>query len=496
MKDTTMNTHNRKAGITAVLAATVICGNLACCVCGCGEADAVFERDRYLLLDSRIIESTQNARLTLGVVHKDPNNPLFKEDKPWEPYISNLYGKVIYDEQDRLYRCWYGLFIKSELESNTPRARRAWVKWKESRRAGGVCYATSKDGIHWEKPDLGIIEFDGSTRNNIVLRYQHGVGVLRDVHETDPRKRYKAILPSHRRMGTRVWFSPDGLHWKMHKLPRLDHGDTYNCVFRDPALGRYVLFTRHWGGRRLKNKRYGGLGYRQVSRSDSPDFLNWSKAKVVFEGPNTDLQIHDMIVFRHAGVYIGLVGLFDTIADRQYVQLAWSPDSFKWRWVCPDMKLIPNSRHIGDYDWGCIFATPPIFKKDEILIYYGASANRFFGWRDSFLALARLRPDGFAGYEQIAGGSNRTMTVTTRRVAVNAGSLRLSADVVSSGYVKVIALDEDRKELAESELIVKTATDAEVKWKGGFSLEELRGRHIRLRFKSRDATLYSFSFGD
>ncbi len=41
-------------------------------------------RDRYLLLDSRIIESTDNAKLTVGTVRKDKNNPLFKEDKAWD----------------------------------------------------------------------------------------------------------------------------------------------------------------------------------------------------------------------------------------------------------------------------------------------------------------------------------------------------------------------------------------------------------------------------
>src|SRR5262245_46547461 len=32
-----------------------------------------------------------------------------------------------------------------------------------------TCYAQSKDGVRWEKPELGIVEHKGSTRNNIVL---------------------------------------------------------------------------------------------------------------------------------------------------------------------------------------------------------------------------------------------------------------------------------------------------------------------------------------
>ena len=87
-------------------------------------------------------------------------------------------------------------------------------------------------------------------------------------------------------------------------------------------------------------------------------------------------------------------------------------------------------------------------------------------------------------------------TITTRPVVVVAGSLRLSADVAMSGCVKVTLLDKENKESAQSKLIAKTATEAEVQWKKGFSLEKLKGKEIRLKFELRDAKLYSFSFSD
>lgn len=108
--------------------------------------------------------------------------------------------------------------------------------------------------------------------------------------------------------------------------------------------------------------------------------------------------------------------------------------------------------------------------------------------------MATLRPDGFAGYEQTAGGSNRAATITTKPVLVVADSLSLSADVAMSGYVKVTLFDKENKELAESELIAGTVTDAEVQWPEGFSFRSLKGSDIRFRFELRDAKLYSFSF--
>jgi hypothetical protein len=33
-----------------------------------------------------------------------------------------------------------------------------------------TCYAESRDGIRWTKPELGLVEFKGSSQNNIVWK--------------------------------------------------------------------------------------------------------------------------------------------------------------------------------------------------------------------------------------------------------------------------------------------------------------------------------------
>ena len=62
------------------------------------------------MLDDRNIQKTSNAKLVLGEVKKHPQNPLFGEDKPWEKRFDNLYGNVIYDKENKLYKCWYSPF--------------------------------------------------------------------------------------------------------------------------------------------------------------------------------------------------------------------------------------------------------------------------------------------------------------------------------------------------------------------------------------------------
>jgi hypothetical protein len=465
-----------------------------------GEAeDKVFKRDRYLVLDSRIIESKENMQLTVGVAHKDENNPLFKEDKPWEPRFDNPYCSVIYDEEDKIFKCWYSIFTRSGSDGDFPGEglapdKRAWVNWTEGKRGFGVCYTTSKDGIHWEKPELGVIDFNGSKKNNIVINYTHGVAVLKDLHETDPQKRYKAIHPE--KVNSAVWFSADGIHWgEKQNVGPIDNGDTNQAIWWDEVLEKYVLITRHWGGANTTG-RYGRGGHRQKVRSESSDFLNWSKTELVIEGLDLRMQIHDMPVIPHAGVYLGMVGLFDIEASKQWCELAWSPDSKQWFRIQPGKPLIPNGLVMGDHDWGCIFASKPIVRKDEILLYYGANDGRFMAWRSGYFALARMRPDGFAGYEQIAGGSNKTGSLTTKAVSVVGNSLCVSADVAPSGFVKVTVLDKNNKELAEGELVTTTVSDAKIQWKEKFILNNLKGKEIKLTFELREAKLFSFSFED
>ena len=461
------------------------------------KSDDVMARDRYLVLDSRIIEEKDNVELTVGTAHKDRNNPLFKEDKPWEPRFDNPYCSVIYDEEEDFYKCWYSIFIKSGSRGDFPgeglsSGKRAWVNWTEGERGFGVCYATSSDGIHWEKPELEMIDFNGSRKNNIAIEYNHGVAVMKDLHETDPKKRYKAIHPE--RQNSAVWFSADGIHWgEKHDVGPIDSGDTNQSVWWDERLGKYVLITRRWGGATTAG-RYGRKGHRQTVRSESEDFLKWSETEHVIEGLDLRNQIHDMLVIPHAGLYVGMVGLFDIEASRQWCELAWSPDSRQWHRIQPGKPLIPNGPVMGDYDWGCIFASKPIVMKDEVLLYYGANDGRFMGWRNGYLALARLRPDGFAGYEQIAGGSNKTGSFTTKAISVVGNSLCVSADVAPSGFVKVTLLDKDNIPAAEGKLVTATVSDGRIEWKDGCSLKELKDKEIKLKFELRESKVFSFSF--
>ena len=79
-------------------------------------------------------------------------------------------------------------------------------------------------------------------------------------------------------------------------------------------------------------------------------------------------------------------------------------------------------------------------------------------------------------------------------VVCSGSELQLSADVGRNGYVKVSVYDTNNKRLAESEPIRQTVTDGRVKWRGRFSIGNVKGKDVSLRFELKGAKLYSFGF--
>ena len=278
-------------------------------------AEAAGGRQRFLLLDARLVEATQNAQVTLGTVTKHPANPLFGEDRPWEKRFDNVYANVLYDDEEEIYKCWYSPFVVDQSSRGLTLQERRGVRYRPPRnREMAICYATSQDGLSWDKPELGIVEYEGSKANNILMRAggrearrggPHGAGILKDSRDPDPNRRYKALFKS----GViSVAFSADGVHWGPPRAcAKADSsGDTHNNAFWAPTLKRYVGITRQWGK---------PLG-RQVARTSSADFVDWEPPRVVLQGLDQNQQTYAMPVFEHGGVYIGLVAVHDQEADR------------------------------------------------------------------------------------------------------------------------------------------------------------------------------------
>jgi len=429
------------------------------------------------LLDPGLVGRTENLRLVLGCVRKDGRNPLLIEDQPWEVRFDNLYPNVHWSREKGWFECWYNPFIVCEATSNTPDEEKRRIPYRPGKREMGLCYSRSRDGIVWEKPALGLVEFEGSTANNLVMRDIHGVGVYYDRFDPDPARRYKALTS----VGTAA--SPDGLRWTLRECPDIGAiGDTHNNVFRDERTRRYVGFTRLWKE-----------GQRIVARTESPDFVSWTQAEEVLRASQDSphRQVYELIVFPYSGGYLGIAAVLDTESDCVDCELAWSPDTRVWQRVAEGQPLIPRGEK-GSWDWGCIYAAAyPIATEEELLLYYAGGNDTHMSWRKTGLGLARLRRDGFAGWCPVRASSKGELITTP--ITCSAPNLAISADA-AGGSVRVEVMETEALSLESCARVSSDVTRFVVKWGKGGTLAPFVGKPITLRFELLNATLYSIGF--
>ena len=129
--------------------------------------------NKHLVVDTRVVQQTENLRLVQGSPSKHYANPLFVAEHRWENSLNNLYPNVLYDSESRQFKLWYKCVLADpEVIADMDRPSTIHdVGWY-------LLYATSEDGLAWEKPKLGLHSFAGSTDNNIVTRDTANVGVF------------------------------------------------------------------------------------------------------------------------------------------------------------------------------------------------------------------------------------------------------------------------------------------------------------------------------
>ncbi len=129
--------------------------------------------NRELFLDNHVIEKI-SGDAQLALQQPVPQKVALVTGAPWEGNTcayytvftdTNAAGEVIV----RLY--YRGSHYDPEKRNQTHRQV--------------TCYAESKDGIHWTKPNLGLYEFAGSKANNIVWDGA-GTGSFTPFKDTNP----------------------------------------------------------------------------------------------------------------------------------------------------------------------------------------------------------------------------------------------------------------------------------------------------------------------
>ncbi len=229
-------------------------------------------RGTQLFFDEKFIAHSENVTIVMNPPIK--RGPVLKPDRPWEDFRLTSYFTVVQDGE--LSRMYYSCFAVDQWNHpDDPWNNHAFL-----------CYAESEDGIHWEKPDLGIVEYQGSKKNNILLRSVVDGTVFIDPAAA-PERRYKLLhtIGPHKG-GLRVSYSGDGLHFTTPKRSVISWTpDSQQNAFYDPDLKKYVAYLRafHDGGIDAQK--------RSVARVELDDIEKpWENAKplIVFSADDAD----------------------------------------------------------------------------------------------------------------------------------------------------------------------------------------------------------------
>jgi len=444
---------------------------------------------RELLVDDFLIERMEGAELRLQ--RPVPGELAIVHDAPWEGNTC-CYHTVFQDGD--LFRMYYrGSHFDEEQE--------------KSAHPEVVCYAESRDGINWEKPELGIVEFDGSKKNNIIWDGygSHNFTPFRDTNpDGNPGEEYKA-LAGNRKEGLRAFKSADGAHWSLlREEPVITEGafDSQNLAFWDGVRGRYVDFHRHF-------KEVDGKKVRAIMTCASEDFLEWTepvwlefpgapvehlytnavtpyfRAPHIFMGfPKRFAPERTMVEHRHSGISDGVfMTSRDGVRFRRWGEAFVRPGLQPERWV--------NRNNMTA--WGIVQMKSSLpGTPDELSIY---STEHYYRGRGSKLRRFAVRLDGFVSMNApLSGGEvvTRPLRFAGKELAINystsaAGSARVE---IQDAYGQAI----EGFSLEEAEEIFGDEVERVVGWQKGSDVSALAGRPVRLRFALRDADLYSFRF--
>lgn len=437
-----------------------------------------------LFLDDHLIASKENVARKYHAFEKHPGNPIMVVDQPWEHNVINC-TTVLPNEERTGFRMWYYCWSHRDTDPDGSHA----------------LYATSPDGIKWEKPKLGLIEWkvNHSTENNMVGA---GSSVLHTPDDPDPARRYKAIGPGHYMFKA----SPDGLHWsELSRKPVFSAGDTGH-VFWDPLTKKYRGYAK-------VNALVSGQRRRAIGFSEDTTFEEWAPLRLIMASDDFDdrwtkpgsvqrTHFYNCPVMVYQNLYLGFMMVYRAEDDEGYfhgpifVELVTSRDGVHWlreEGERPPLLVCGPERA---FDHGMVTVCSLLAVGDQLRIYYAG----YDGLHDylpfhSAIGVATLRKDGFASLD---GGDNPG-TVTTKRLKGLKGKLHLNCQA-AGGLLQVEVLDAKgrvipgygRKDFNEPR---GDGVDQIVSWNGHEELPAEKGA-LRLRFHLKNVSLFSFMAGD
>ena len=468
---------------------------------------------RELFVDRYLVEKLEGVRFQLH--HPRPAEEAVTLDRPWERRFNN--GISVIKDESR-----YLLYYSADNR---------------------LAVAESQDGVNWNKPWLGLIEFDGNRENNLVGT-THGEPMIEDTKplpevflDTRPgvnrSERFKAFTLIERPGNTSVigWVSADGFSFRKlqeHPIIRTSlYGafDGFESLFWSSVEQQYVLFLRY--AIKVKPANSEDPNRRSVARMTSKDLVTWTEPQPMSFGsagllpPDHHYNNQTTPYFRAPHIYIALSSRLAQTRQALNREQAFAaklapsrtelPDALRWLiGDCADtvMMTTRGGTHYdrlfqealvrpgpGPENWVTrsnftlrgLHPTGP----SEMSIW----VNRHNAQRTSHVRRYIFRTDGLVSiHAPFVGGEwiTRPLTFEGRSLEINyatsaVGSIRVEVQDLNGQPLPGLSIN-DCVEILGDEVA------GTVRWDSGANLEDISGQAVRLRFVMKDADLYSLRF--
>lgn len=457
---------------------------------------------RQLFIDDYLVETVQRLEREYHYPEKLAGNPVLKAETSLEqggthknPVAAPKSGGLWWNPQKNYFELWY---------------EAGWLNT--------LAYATSKDGIQWERPSLQV-----NPPTNQVLPpgvAPDSVSVIKDYQATNPDEAYKMFLRSpgcpRVAMG---YLSRDGLSFGKPIAGGVC-GDR-STMFYNPFRDKWVYSLR-WANPQTGRARYywESSDFIKGIQWTPDDPVPWARTdKLDLPDPmiGNSPQLYNLDAVAYESIMLGFFQLHhgpenEVVAAKGLpkntgLNFAYSRDGFHWS--RPDRTMAINSEKRDVWDRGYVQSLGNIctVRGDEIWFYYigfagdterkvgdpGVESSNDSGlYANGATGVAVLRRDGFVSFNAEKDPGNvltRPVSFSGKHLFVNLdapeGSLIAEVEDISGNPIEPFSFGNCIPANGNSTLI-------EVRWKGADDLSSLANRPVRFRFKLQTGKLYSF----
>ena len=230
---------------------------------------------RHLFIDDDVVDEIDNLARPLHQPRKFRGSAIVRPDHRWENACIQIRTTPAWVPEEGMFKMLY--YASSEAPQPDYQAYASGPSGAGS----SICYATSEDGVNWEKPFLGLHDYEAhswngkpiGTQNNIVPTCSSMLAPIYDAADPDPQRRYKGMGRREGVPGLTPAVSADCLHWQFLEVEHVLSSDEAHLSL-DEDRRIFIATVKH--GTPEEGSPYG----RCFSLSTSEDFENWSKIRM------------------------------------------------------------------------------------------------------------------------------------------------------------------------------------------------------------------------